>query len=103
MVKDGERQDAREDQILAFWNERAALGELAGTNDLMIKQLEMKVIAGQIQRGQSVLDVGCGNGLTAFYLARLLSAKVHGVDYSVNMVQEARREQNRWGIGDGNI
>jgi SAM-dependent methyltransferase len=93
----------REVDVLNFWNERASMRDLAGTNDLLAKELEMNEIANHIKIGQSVLDVGCGNGLTAFYLARHRSAKVTALDYSPEMIAQAQIEQQRLGIEESII
>jgi len=39
-----------------------------------------------IQPGMKVLDIGCGTGGSAFYMANIYGADVHGVDLSSNMV-----------------
>eukprot|EP00088_Acartia_fossae_P042631 TRINITY_DN4481_c0_g1_i1.p1 TRINITY_DN4481_c0_g1~~TRINITY_DN4481_c0_g1_i1.p1 ORF type:complete len:276 (-),score=72.18 TRINITY_DN4481_c0_g1_i1:141-968(-) len=39
-----------------------------------------------LQRNQKVLDIGCGTGGSAFYMARRYEVDVHGVDLSTNMV-----------------
>jgi len=39
-----------------------------------------------LQPGMKVLDIGCGTGGSAFYMARTFQADVHGVDLSSNMV-----------------
>jgi SAM-dependent methyltransferase len=96
------------DKILDFWNSRAGLGESAGTNDLPLKAIEMQTLAEQVGEGANVLDIGCGNGVTAFYLAERRRARVLGVDYAVRMVEEAMRSAHtqpdsncpRFAVGD---
>lgn len=39
--------------------------------------------------GQRVLDVGCGTGGSAFFMARHYGAHVHGIDLSTNMIHLA--------------
>ena len=39
-----------------------------------------------LQENQKVLDVGCGTGGNAFYMARNFGALVYGVDLSTNMI-----------------
>jgi ubiquinone/menaquinone biosynthesis C-methylase UbiE len=71
---------------LDFWNSRAELGEIAGTNDFPLKDLELKLIHQRITRDSSVLDVGCGNGDTLLSLVRENSCSGVGVDFSDKMV-----------------
>ena len=74
-----------------FWDDRSKFGQLAGTNDLIAKQIEMKAISSYIQGGTDVLDVGCGNGMTALYLAQNKRVHVDGIDYSEGMVLSANK------------
>jgi len=39
-----------------------------------------------LKPGMKVLDIGCGTGGSAFYMARNFGADVHGVDLSTNMI-----------------
>jgi ubiquinone/menaquinone biosynthesis C-methylase UbiE len=50
--------------VKEFWNQRAALGETAGTQDLILKQLEHRAILAEVQRlkPKRILEVGCGRG-----------------------------------------
>ncbi|MFI2370398.1 class I SAM-dependent methyltransferase [Streptomyces sp. NPDC018833] len=55
--------------------------------------------AAALQRGERVLDVGCGNGLTSRAAARLtVGGPVLGVDLSGPMLRVARRETEREGL-----
>jgi len=47
-----------------------------------------------------VLDVGCGTGMTACYLARVYGCKVIGVDVVPRMAQRANAEARRRGVAD---
>merc|ERR1712021_312498 len=42
-----------------------------------------------LQPGMKVLDIGCGTGGSAFYMARKFQADVHGIDLSDNMLAVA--------------
>lgn len=46
-----------------------------------------------LQPGQKVLDVGCGTGGSAFYMARNYGVEVRGVDLSTNMISLALENQ----------
>lgn len=79
------------DPILNFWNERARLGEQAGTNDMVMKELEMRCLASHVRDGLSVLEIGCGNGLTAIDLARRYTVAIDAFDFSPDMITAAQQ------------
>ena len=81
--------------IRAFWKSRGSLGATACTQDLGLKQLEMEAIAAYIADGQRVLDVGCGNGLTALELARRFAIDLTAVDYTEELICSARDALDR--------
>jgi ubiquinone/menaquinone biosynthesis C-methylase UbiE len=76
---------------LEFWNARAQFGEAAGTNDLPLKAVEMQALSQYVRDGQSVLDIGCGNGLTAFRLLEQFRIDIVGIDFAERMIEEANR------------
>jgi ubiquinone/menaquinone biosynthesis C-methylase UbiE len=78
-------------QKLEFWNSRADLGEIAGTNDFPLKELELKLIHEKVAPGSSVLDVGCGNGHTLMSLVMNKGCSGVGVDFSEKMIELAQR------------
>lgn len=82
---------------LDFWNSRAELGEIAGTNDFPLKDLELKLIHEKIAPGASVLDVGCGNGDTLLSLARDKGCSGVGIDFSEKMVELAQTKSHSAG------
>ena len=47
----------------------------------------------QLQAGMTVLDVGCGIGGGAFYMAKQYGARVHGLDLSSNMLALAEERR----------
>ena len=75
--------------IRAFWNSRAGLGLWAGTRDVIAKQLEIEAISAHVHDGMRILDVGCGNGITAIELARRYNVNVTGIDFAEEMVTAA--------------
>ena len=79
------------DPILNFWNERARLGEQAGTNDIVMKELEMRCLASHVKDGLSVLEIGCGNGLTALDLAQRYGLAIDAFDFSPDMIAAAQQ------------
>jgi ubiquinone/menaquinone biosynthesis C-methylase UbiE len=76
--------------VRAFWNNRAGLGQWAGSRDVIAKQLEINAISQHVKDGMRVLEVGCGNGITAIELARLYDIELVGIDYAEEMVSSAR-------------
>jgi len=48
-----------------------------------------------LKPGMRVLDVGCGTGGSAFYMARFYGVHVHGVDLSTNMINIAEERLKR--------
>lgn len=77
-------------EVKDFWNWRAQLGQEAGTKDLIAKELEIEAIASHLQDGMIIMDVGCGNGITAIELARRFKINVTGIDFAENMVAAAK-------------
>ncbi len=75
--------------ILAFWNARAGLGQWAGTKDVIAKQMEMEAIAAYVHDGMKILDIGCGNGITAIEIARRYCVDVIGIDFAEEMITAA--------------
>ncbi len=51
----------------------------------------------EIEKTDTILDVGCGGGRTISKLAAMASdGKVHGIDYSEESVTAAHRRNTRW-------
>ena len=53
----------------------------------------------RLQAGQTALDVGCGVGTTAIQMARRFAAAVTAIDISPIMLERARRNVQRAGLG----
>ena len=77
-------------KIKEYWNSRAKLGDSAGTQDLIARQLEVREIKNHIHDGQKILDVGCGNGLTANEISNQFNVEIIGIDFSPKMIEEAK-------------
>src|SRR5215831_2629714 len=83
---------------LDFWNNRAGLKEIAGTNDFPLKGLELNMVLAKVPARATVLDVGCGNGETLMRLAREKDCTGVGVDFSEKMVELALATSKREGL-----
>lgn len=84
----GNMEESRVDKH-AFWNQRAWNGEYAGTNDLLIKRLELAELGKQISSGLRILEVGCGNGESAMHFASLFDVRIDAIDFSEGMISAA--------------
>jgi len=82
--------DKTHPNLLDFWNHRAGLGQWAGTRDVTAKQLEMEVIAARVRDGMRVLEIGCGNGITALEIARRHDVCITAVDFAPEMIKAAQ-------------
>src|SRR3989344_3673741 len=51
-----------------------------------------RMAAEQVGKSASVLDVACGTGSQAVYLARTTGAKITGIDISKSMLDEAKKK-----------
>jgi len=78
------------ESIREFWNSRAGLGKWAGTQDIIAKEIEMNAISKYIRNGMSILEAGCGNGVSAIQFARTFDIDITGTDFAESMVAEAR-------------
>ncbi|MFL6013608.1 MAG: class I SAM-dependent methyltransferase [Gaiellaceae bacterium] len=59
--------------------------------DFNLRDLEIDLGLEAIRDGDAVLDVGCGLGVALRRYATERSIEAHGIDYSANMVEGARR------------
>jgi len=79
------------EKLRDFWNAKAEAGKWAGTRDLVAKEIEIEAIAKYVKEGMRVLDVGCGNGVTAIELARRFPIRITGTDISQEKVLESQK------------
>ena len=88
------------EEIKEYWEERArenANSPRATTDDVCLRRLELATIietisALDLPAGSTVLDIGCGDGGTTVGVAQALPGlRFVGIDYSPNMIENARR------------
>ena len=80
-------------KIKKFWDEQAkkyGTNSLATMPDTYLKQIEIQILNKYIKKGNTVLDAGCGNGATAKELLKLKDIDISGIDYSKEMIEQAR-------------
>jgi len=86
------------DKVRGFWEERAeqhAANPAATTNDVHLRELEIVTFIETLKEvgfnSGDCLDVGCGDGYSTLRVAAALpGCRFHGVDYSDNMIANAR-------------
>jgi len=82
-------QEKNKKSVKEFWEQRGKLGEKAGSQDVLAKNLEVDALAKYLRDDMQVLEVGCGNGITALSLAERFRLDIHAVDYASSMIDDA--------------
>ncbi len=94
MAKDARHLPTSE-QIKSHWDSRSGLGATAGTQDLILKQLEQRAIESEVQTilrfGLTrILEVGCGTGDFSKCVASWRGVEeIYAIDTSAEMVAES--------------
>ena len=76
-------------EIKKYWDERASFGFNAGTNDSILKKIEISKLKEYVKTGMKILDLGCGNGVTAIDIASNYDVSISAYDYAPKMVEQA--------------
>lgn len=90
-------------EIQQYWNQRAlSQPNTATTNDIWLRYLEVKTLSHVLFQSQcdarTVLDIGCGDGLTTIQLAKAFpEAQFVGWDYAPAMIKLARAHAEQQG------
>jgi ubiquinone/menaquinone biosynthesis C-methylase UbiE len=84
------------EQKREFWDDRAKLGDTAGSNDFMLKKVETDFILRHLPRGGRVLDIGCGNGDTLIKAHKDLGVTGMGLDFSSQMIAVAQQSAKNY-------
>ncbi len=79
-------------QIKTFWTDQAnehGTSHAASWSDKPVIALEIEHLAGFLDDGDCVLDIGCANGFSTTDLARRKNVQIQGVDYIPKMIEQA--------------
>jgi ubiquinone/menaquinone biosynthesis C-methylase UbiE len=82
---------SKREQVKDFWNSRAAFAALAGTNDFTAKRLEHDTLLKYLKDGESILEIGCGNGLLSIEMAEKFAVNVTASDFAKEMIADAKQ------------
>ena len=76
----------------SFWVKRGELkSEVSGSDDFILKKLEINFINKFLPSEGVFLEAGCGNGINIFELYKMApSRKFVGIDYSESMINDAK-------------
>lgn len=82
-------QERTTEGIRKFWQSRAELGHISGSNDFILKDLETREILKEIREKSKILEVGCGNGETLIKLTKEKNCYGIGIDFAPDMISLA--------------
>jgi len=79
-----------------FWNEFAIKSKdnkFGASGGRHLVEIEDHFILSELEnlKPHSMLDIGCGNGQRTLLFSKYVSDKIHGIDYSEKMIDEANR------------
>jgi len=82
-----------------FWNGRAAsFKKNAGSDDFLLKKLEINNILELIKENKTILDIGCGNGETLLTICESKNCKGKGIDFSSEMISLALSNKKNYDL-----
>lgn len=91
---------SKAEQILDFWDERASLGSIAGTNDFVLTGIEQRFLLDYVSSGTRIIDIGCGNGSSLIQLVKNKNCAGVGFDFSQKMIKSAQASAAAAGLQD---
>lgn len=81
-------------KIKEFWEGKArnyGVSHKSSWEDYYCMQLEIEAINKFLDKNETVLDIGCGNGMGTIELVSRKAIKIKGIDYSEKMINSAQR------------
>ena len=98
------------EDIQNLYASEASKHGVSGTStiqDMRTRKLELEAMSSYVKDGQTVLEVGCGNGYMAVQLAQRFNIDLEGFDFSEHLVNQARlqpvsnlRGRVKFAVGD---
>lgn len=86
-------QKDKKHKIRRYWDQQAVKhgkAHSASWSDLNVIEMEIRELGKYLSDGDKVLDAGCANGYTTVQLASKKDIRVTGIDYSREMIVQAR-------------
>lgn len=83
------------EEILKYWNDQAIKYQespLATTPDIISFEMEMNIILKELKDGQTVLNIGCGNGVKDLEYCQKKQIYLKGIDFSQQMIDIAQSQ-----------
>ena len=91
----------KRDIVLEHWNQRATLSApIAGSDDIIAKEIEINAISKHIRDGMVVAEFGCGNATTAIELLKKHDIELYCFDVSPVRIEQAYKLVDSAGFRD---
>lgn len=88
----------KKEQILEYWNGQAVKyndSPLATTPDIITFDMEINEILKELKDGQTILNIGCGNGVKDIEYCQKKHIHLKGIDFSQQMIDVAKTQLNK--------
>jgi len=88
----------QKDSIKGYWRERVeehGSSCHATLRETAVRFAEIRVIEKYLREGQTIVDIGCGNGFSTIQWAKSIRSEFLGIDYVQEMIDVALEELER--------